>query len=39
MYKIDFSKYQEIYKDALQLNTATQEAKNIIVANIRKRVN
>jgi protein-export membrane protein SecD len=39
IYKIDFSKYKEIYKTETEYATVTQQAKNIIEANIRKRVN
>jgi len=39
MYKIDFSKYKEIYKDKLEYANVTQTAKNIIEQNIRRRVN
>jgi preprotein translocase subunit SecD len=39
MYKIDFSKYKEIYKDDLEYTNITQTAKNIIEQNIRRRVN
>lgn len=39
IYKIDFSKYKEIYKSPSEFASVTQQAKNIIEANIRKRVN
>lgn len=39
MYKIDFSKYKEIYKDELEYANVSQQAKNVIEQNIRKRVN
>ncbi|MFA7284742.1 MAG: SecD/SecF family protein translocase subunit [Candidatus Absconditabacterales bacterium] len=39
VYKIDFTKYKEIYTNATEYSTVTQRAKQIIEANIRKRVN
>lgn len=39
MYKIDFTKYKEIYKDNTEYANITQTAKNIIEQNIRRRVN
>jgi preprotein translocase subunit SecD len=39
VYKIDFSKYKELYSTTAELTTAKQQAKQIIEANIRKRVN
>lgn len=39
IYKIDFSKYREIYTKDTEFATVTQQAKNIIISNIRKRVN
>ncbi len=39
VYKIDFSKYKELYANAAELTTAKLQAKQIIETNIRKRVN
>lgn len=39
VYKIDFTKYKELYKSETDLMAATQKAKLIIESNIRKRVN
>ncbi|HNG97447.1 MAG TPA: hypothetical protein PLW93_04215, partial [Candidatus Absconditabacterales bacterium] len=39
LYKIDFSKYRELYTNQTEFADVTQRAKDIIIANIRKRVN
>lgn len=39
VYKIDFTKYRELYKTENEFLTVTQKAKQIIEGNIRKRVN